>query len=290
MNLLHGNRIYAGLLIAGLTAVSGYAIATEEFDEFVPIVEINASDGDVGFHVLVDGEGWEWVRIWDPDNNPIFRARAFGALRDQGGTEIFMESAEPPCWHDMEDEDYDPEEVVTVAQFLARFVEGEYIARGRTLSDEMLQAEGELTHNLPAAPETEVEVVLDEDEGFEEEDDGEYEVTISWEPGEDLGECEYEDADIPDPAEVEVVRWEIVVEPNEDELPDGELPEGVPKSKFMVQLPGDASSVEVPEEFIQFYLDEGVHHFKYEVGAREESGNQTFTEEEFTVGLEDVAI
>jgi hypothetical protein len=290
MKFSQRHQIYTGLLFAGLAAASGSTIALEEFDEFVPIVEINASDGDVGFHVLLDGEGWEWVRIWNADNQPIFRARAFDGLRDQGGTEVFMESDEPPCWHDTEDEDYDPDEVSTVADFVEIFPEGIYIARGRTIEDEMLRSFAEFTHNLPAAPETEVEVELDEEEDDEEEDDGMYEVTVSWEPGEDLGECEYEDADIPDPAEVEVVRWEIVVEVNEDELPDEELPEGVPDSVFMVQLPGDARSVEVPEEFIQFYLDNGVHHFKYEVGAREEGGNQTFTEEEFTVGLEEVAI
>ena len=35
----------------------------EPFDEFVPIVEINATDGDVGFHVLLDGEGWRVANV-----------------------------------------------------------------------------------------------------------------------------------------------------------------------------------------------------------------------------------
>ena len=126
---------------------------------------------------------------------------------------------------------------------------------------------GTLMSYVPAAPMT--DVVIDGNQ-----------VTISWDTGTDLGECGYPDT-ITDPAEVEVVRWEIVVEPNEDELPDGELPEDVPFSVFMVQLPAGARSVQVPIEWIDNYLMNGVDQFKYEVGAREESGNQTFTEEEF---------
>jgi hypothetical protein len=271
MNKYFTGFIPAGITIAGLALAGGSAIAAEEWDEFVPIIEINATDGDVGFHVLLDGEGWEIAKIYGPDNKQLMRARAKSALKDQGATEFFMESAEPPCWFDEEDEEADEDDVVTVEDFLERFPSGTYRAAGKTIEGDKLRSTAELTHDLPAAPMTDVEVLGSS-------------VTISWSTGTDLGECEYPET-IADPAEVEVVRWEIVLEPNEDELPGGELPEGVEKSVFMVQLPATASSVVVPAEFVDHYLAVGVNQFKYEVGAREESGNQTFTEEEFEIDM-----
>lgn len=175
-----------------------------------------------------------------------------------------LESSEPPCFFDEEDPEADEDEVVTVADFVERFEAGTYTATGRTIDGVKLIAEGELTHNLPAAPETEVEI----DNGV---------VTISWETGGDLGECDVP-ASIPNPAEVEVVRWEVVVEPNEDELP-----EDVVFGVLSVQFPANTASLIIPAEYLDAYLEAGVSEFKAEVGAREESGNQTFTEFEFTI-------
>ncbi len=41
------------LVAAALVALPAVAIAAEEFDEFEPFIEINATDGDIGFHVLL---------------------------------------------------------------------------------------------------------------------------------------------------------------------------------------------------------------------------------------------
>lgn len=271
-----------GLAAAALAlAVAPTLSIAEEFDEFGPLIEINATDGDIGFHVLLDGEGWKIAKIFDADGDRMFRGRGTDDLDEQGITEIFMESAEPPCWWE-EGEDWDPEDVVDLEEFVDRFEEGTYSARGRTLDDERLRAEAELTHNLPAAPETEVEVSGTGIGAL---------VTILFSSGTDLGQCEYPAGLIPDPATVEVVRWEIVLEPNEDELPGGELPDGLEFSKFTLQLPANSDnwmgdmSVVVPQEFVDAYLAAGVNQFKYEVGAKEESGNQTFTEEEFEIDL-----
>ena len=242
-----------------------------EFDEFVPIVEINSTDGDIGFHVLLDGEGWKVAKIFDSDWDRIFRARGTDDFREQGITELFMESAEPLCW---EDPEADPdEEVVTLEEFVDRFEAGVYHARGWTIEGDRLRAEGELTHNLPAAPANiEVEVEMQGDD---------LEVELSWEHGTDLGNCAYPDGLIPDPAGVVVERWEVVIEPNEDQLPDG-----VAIGTVTIQLPGnvDELEVEIPEAFMETYFEAGVTEYKYEIGAREASGNQTFTEGEFEVG------
>lgn len=267
---------FAWILI-GLPLIAANAVAEghDPFDEFVPIVEINATDGDIGFHVLLDGDAWRVAKVYDSDWDRMLKVRATDDMEEQGGTELFIESAEPLCW-DSPDREED-EEIVTLEEFIERFEAGVYHARGRTLEGDLLRAEAELTHNLPAAPVvTEVDVDMDGDE---------VEVEISWMGGTDLGNCAYPEGLIPDPATVEVERWEIVVEPDEDQIPDG-----MAFAKFMVQLPGtleeDELSVEVSEEFIGAYVAAGVTEFKYEIGAREESGNQTFTEGEFEIELE----
>jgi len=251
--------------VSGMAFVTTATAETEEFGEFVPIVEINATDGDVGFHVLVDGDGWKRLYVYDPKGDRILRAKPRDDLRKQGITEFFIESAEPACWFDEEDEEADPDEVQTVAEFVERFEAGTYLATGRTIDGDKLESEAELTHNLPAAPIVEVDIA----------DDGE--ITISWSTGVDLGKCEVPDS-IPDPAGVEVIRWEIAIEPNEDAFEDEELPDGVVFAELTMQLPGDITSLVVPPEYIDAYIAAGVVEFKGEVGAREESGNQTFTE------------
>ena len=263
------------LAIAALVALP--AVAAEDFDEFEPIIEINATDGDIGFHVLLDGEAWKVAKIFDGDGDRMFKGKGTDDLDEQGITEIFMESAEPPCWFDEDDDDVDEDEMVDLEEFIDRFEEGTYKARGRTLEDERLRAEAEFTHNIPAAPETDHEVGVNNT------------VTIHFSSGSDLGQCLYPELLILDPAMVEVVRWEVVLEPNEDELEGGELPDGLAFAVFSIQLPADSDnwttpmSVAVPQEYVDAYLDEGVNKFKYEVGAKEESGNQTFTEEEFEI-------
>ena len=261
-------------LICAIQSPALMAGGHAEFDEFVPIVEINATDGDIGFHVLLDGEGWRVAKIYDSDWDRMLRVRGTDDLEEQGVTELFIESAEPLCWDDPEADD--DEEIVTLEEFVERFEAGTYHARGRTLDGELLKASAELTHDLPAAPaNVEVEVEIEGDD---------IEVEISWASGDDLGNCAYPDGLIPDPGKVPVHRWEIVIEPNEDQIP-----EGMAISKFTVQLPGnldaDDLEVEVPEAFLEAYLEAGVTEYKYEIGAREKSGNQTFTEGEFEVEL-----
>jgi hypothetical protein len=65
---------------------------------------------------------------------------------------------------------------------------------------------------------------------------------------------------------LEIVGYEVIVEEEESE------------KIFKVDLPGDATSVQVPPEFIA--LGE---KFEFEVLAIEKSGNQTITEDEFCV-------
>ncbi len=239
------------------------ALALEQYDVFDPIVEINASDGDVGFHFLLGGEPYRNATIFDPYLQRVLISRAATGLKEQGMSELFLESAEPPCWANPE---ADADSVIsTVADFVERFEAGIYFAFGRSIDKELLVGAAMFTHDLPAAPVTDAAQV-DSSNGIA--------VEIHWEPGSDLGVCPYDDAGIPDPASVEVVRWEVAFEPDVDDLPESiEM-----DAKYVVQVPGNVSSVTVPAEFIGPWLDAGVTEFKYEVGAKEAGGNQTFTE------------
>lgn len=270
---LPGIGLASAALLAAPSATAGNY---EPFDEFVPLIEINATDGDIGYHVLLDGPRWHIARILDSDRDAMFRGKGKDDLFEQGITELFMESSEPPC--NPEDVE-DGEEVVTLETFIDRFEAGVYHARGWTIGGSALRAEADLTHNIPAAPATWLEIETEIDEDGEEE----LEVEISWTTGTDLGRCEFQslvDAGvIPHPADVEVVRWEVVVEPD-----DEELPEGLAFAKFTMQFPAGVNEVEVPEEYFEPYLEANVTDFKSEVGAREASGNQTFTEFEFSLG------
>lgn len=257
------------VLLTALTTACPVMAEVVEWDDLKVIIEINASDGDAGFHALADADAWRWFRVTDPDGNKILVMKLTGILMEQGLTENFFESAEPLCEPDEEEPD---ELVVTFAEFIMRFPEGDYLFIANTNEGDRVKGTAELTYNLPAAPD--ISMTEDSEQPIDE-------VIIEWEPGVDLGEkCHdqslIDDGIIADPATVEIVGWEVVVEPDDDEASD-------PLRKFTVQLPPDQTSVLVPAEYLEMFFDEEFDEFKFEVGAIEESGNQTFSEGTFSV-------
>ena len=246
-----------GMVLSGGVATT---FAQEPFGETKVLIEINASDGDIGFHVLLDADAWNQVRIDDPSGKRIFQEMAKGPLADQGLTENFFESAEPFCSPDLVEEEGD--EVVTLAEFLDRFAAGLYIFTGKSNEGDTLVDTALLTYNLPAAPDIE-----DFDETGNVPTNN---AVIEWGPGDDLGECPF-DGLIPLPGSIAEVGWEVVVEPEDDEAVS-------PLRVFSIQLPPGQTSVSVPQEFLDTYVAQGVTVFKFEVGAIEASGNQTFSE------------
>jgi len=257
----------AALILCGISPTSS---AQEEFDEIKVLIEINATDGDAGFHVLGDAEAWKKIQIRDPNRKKIFMVHDFKGLRKQGLTEIFFESAEPLCAFDPEE----PEaEVVPLSEFLERFPAGDYTFKGQTIERDKLRGEGTLTYNLPAAPD------ISATDGRDDVDPDD--AVISWMGGVDLGEKCHDaalvnDGTIADPAGVAVVGWEVVVEPDDEEASD-------PLRVFSVQLPPGQMSVTIPPEYLDAFVSDDVTEFKFEVGAIEESGNQTFSEGTFEV-------
>lgn len=256
-----------GVVSAPLVLAVGVtdAFATEpceDFGECKVLVEINSSDGDVGFHWLVDADDLNSVRIDDPDGNKVYENKAFGPLRDQKLTETFGESAEPVCRESLKEDEDDV--VVTVEDFEERWASGSYAISGSGDSGEKLSGETHLSYYLPAAPEN-----LMYANG-----------TVSWQPGSTLGECATEaeldqlvaDGVLPiHPMQVPLTAWEVVVE-----LEDGS------SLKFTLRLPVGQTLVTLPAEFLGSIPDNTPA--KIEVGAIGgnpaigDSDNATFTE------------
>jgi hypothetical protein len=250
------------VVIAGCAMAAGSApgLAQELFDETKVLVEINATDGDIGFHALLDADAWHHVRIDDPGGKRIFQEKAKRNLADQGLTENFFESDEPLCDPALAEEEDDV--VVTLAEFQERFPAGFYIFTGKSNDGETLTDTALLTYNLPAAPD------IDDFDGTGNVQTAD--AIIAWAPGDDLGECPFEGA-VPDPGSVVEIGWEVVVEPADEDAVS-------PLRVFSAQLPASQTSVTVPPEFLDTYVAQGITIFKFEVGAIEESGNQTFSE------------
>jgi hypothetical protein len=250
------------ILGAGTTAVK----ATEpcgDFGECKALIEINSTDGDIGFHFLMDGDDLNSGRITDPNGATVFGEQAKGPLREQKLTETFAESAEPLCWTDP---DADPDEdIVTLEEFLERWAAGTYVFSGMGDGGEKSTGETELTHALPAAPAT---VAFDGS-------------VITWTAGDDLGKCATQ-AELSDlvavgvlpvhPEDVTVAAWEIVLEPDvEDGDPTGNL-------VFNVRVSGDiqTKAVTVAADYLASLPDDTP--VKIEVGAIGVTDNATFTE------------
>ena len=237
----------------------------DDFGECKALIEINASDGDIGFHFLMDGDDLNSARIKDPDGVKVFEDQAKGPLRDQKLTETFAESAEPLCWPDPDAEPDD--EIVTLEEFLDRWTAGSYTFTGMSDEGEKSEGETELTYSLPAAP---------QDVDF----DGS---VITWSAGDDLGNCASAaeldvlvlDGVLPEhPEDVDVAAWEIVLEPDVD---DGDPTKSL---KFSIRVAGDVlvKAITVPADYLASLPDDTP--VKIEVGAIGVDDNATFSEED----------
>jgi hypothetical protein len=124
--------------------------------------------------------------------------------------------------------------------FKRRFPEGRYTFRGRTVEGRRLVGSDRLSHVVPSRPN-----VTSPAEGAQVDSNG---FTVTWEP-------------VTRPAGVDIVRYIVIVDQGNRDL--------------SMDLPGNATSVSVPGEFLAPGTETGL-----EVLAREKSGNQTITEVE----------
>jgi len=206
------------------------------------IIETNDTAGDTGFQIFLDGVGWRNVRVYDSNGSKILHAHSAGGVRNiGGGTELFMESSEPPY-----------EDLDGMQALIDLLPEGEYYFLARYTDNSWATGTAEFTHTVPDGPEIVYPAPA------ENEDDCSTGVFvdsayIEWEPVE---------TDIWGSNDIEIVGYQVIVETDEEEF-----------HYFTVTVPADVTMVAVPEEV----LTEGTE-FIFEVLAIESSGNQTITE------------
>lgn len=222
-----------------------------EFEVAQIYLELNDTDGDLGFHGLIDGDPWKSLEIEGPDEQVLMNAWIRGRLRRQGLTEFFFESAEPSF------------DELPPGKFFRRFPEGTYEIEGVTLEGEEIEGEVELSHVLaappanimvngePAAPDCDAELpVVGEP------------VTLDWDAV-TLSHPTLGTTGVP----VAVQQYEVVGEiEREGETPDVLV--------FKVDLPPGVTAFEFPEDFTGMADGE----IKFEIVTKLDNGNQTAAE------------
>jgi hypothetical protein len=150
-------------------------------------IEFNATDRDAGLQMNLDGEDWTRLKLRDPKGEVLMDVTGRRELRDNGLTELFFESAEPPL------------EEVPFNRFQKRFPEGKYTFRGRTVEGRRLVASDRLSHLVPDGPN-----VTFPTEGARVDPNG---FTVTWDR-------------VTRPAGVDIARYIVIVtqEPGEREL------------------------------------------------------------------------
>lgn len=149
------------------------------FDDARLRIEVNATDGDSGLHILLDGEGWREVELIDPRGRSVLEVKGSSNVSRTGLTEMFFESAEPGF------------DELPLADFLKRFPAGNYRFKGTTVEGDRITGKATLTHALPDAPQ-----LLSPTAGSIQDKNN---TVIAWAP-------------VPDPAGSAIVKYEVIVE------------------------------------------------------------------------------
>lgn len=175
-------------------------------------IELNDTDSDAGIQVFIDADPWKWMDIYDPYGKLIFRSTAQGRFAKQGGTELFLESAEPNFSE------------LTLEKFLQRFPEGKYYFRGRGMEGETLVGTAKLTHHLPAGPQL---VSPLEGQGLVDANNA----VLMWQP---VGAAQGSP----------IVGYQVLVVQLQSSFP------AIPKVTLDVMMPATATSITVPAGFL----------------------------------------
>ncbi len=221
--------------------------AERPFAEAELFFELNDTDGDLGIHASIDGGPWTSLEIESPHDVSLLHISSRSRLRQQGMTQLFFESAEPPF------DELDP------ADFFRRFPEGEYEIEGRADYGDELSSTAVLSHVLAAPPQN---------------------ILLSGVPA-----AENCDADpLPLVATPVVIQWDPVTESHPEIGRRG--PITVSRYQLFVEGPLNLS-VDLPPAVTRFEVPAAVtgagDEFKFEIIVREASGNNTAVESCFRV-------
>jgi hypothetical protein len=168
---------------------------TVPLEDATMIIEYNASAEDIGIQFFLDSEGWREIEIFDPSGREVFSAETGGSLtRQGGGTELFLESVEPPTAD------------LPINRFLRRFPEGTYRFRGLDNAGNRLVGEAEFSHDIPVGP----QILLPRPARGAEcaENVPARAAVVAWNPVRESIDGE----------QIEVVRYEVIIENEDDGL------------------------------------------------------------------------
>jgi hypothetical protein len=175
--------------------------------------EINATDGDGGVQVFLDADSWKQMSIFDPRGRRIFVSTTSGRMAKQGGTELFLESAEPPFTE------------LPITKLLERWPAGTYRFRGTALNGDTYVGSARLTHKLPDGPRL---VSPLEGDGPQDPDD----TVVVWEP-------------VEPPDGSPIIGYQVLVVQPETGLAT------LPKITLDVTMPPTATTLAIPPGFLQ---------------------------------------
>ena len=133
--------VAGGVAVASSDRGAERAAKPVRLAEATMIVEVNATDGDAGLQVFLDGEPWRSMRVFAPDGRRIVAVNTRSRLRNYGLTELFSESSEPPF------------DRFPLRRFKRLFPEGRYRFAGRTIEGRRLVGSARLSHDIPDGPE-----------------------------------------------------------------------------------------------------------------------------------------
>lgn len=204
-------------------------------------IEANTTDFDAGIQVFIDADAWKFIEIFDPKGRRIFRSVTKGRLAKQGGTELFLESAEP---------DFNE---LPLEDFLKRFPEGEYKFQGFILEGEFLVGKAMLTHNIPDGP-----VLVSPLEGGPLQDPNN--TVLLWEPVSPVNGSP-------------IIAYQVLVVQTDSPF------QAIPKITLDIMMPANATSLAVPPGFLLSDIEYEWEVLAIEEGGNQTLSSSFFTTE-----------
>lgn len=200
--------------------------------------EINSTDHDGGVQVFLDAEQWKAMSIFDPQGNRIFSTQARGRLARFGGSELFLESGEPPFSE------------LPLRKLLKQWPAGVYTFRGTGPEGEELRGSALLTHRLPVGPK-----LVSPVEGSKPQKPGD--TVMRWRR-------------VPAPEGSRIIGYQVLVE-RETDL------KALPVVTLDVMMPPTATRLRVPPGFLRPHTEYSWEVLAIEKGGNQTLSSSTFT-------------
>ena len=200
--------------------------------------EINSTDEDGGVQIFIDAEEWKAMSIFDPEGNRIFSTQTSGRLARFGGSELFLESGEPPFSE------------LPLRRLLKQWPAGVYKFRGTGADGQTFRGSARLTHRLPSGPKLVSPVERSAPQTPRD-------TVMRWRK-------------VPAPKGSRIIGYQVLVE-RETEL------EALPVVTLDVMMPPTATSLRVPPGFLRANTEYSWEVLAIEKSGNQTLSSSTFT-------------